>query len=140
MHSPLHRYLAQARAAELRRAGASSLKSRGPLVKTRRLATSPVTLRFAFPDDFSDLARLASLDSAALPEQPVLVAEVAGQLRAALSLADGAVIADPFYPSAGIVELLHARAAQLRSAERDSGRRSGSRGLARLRLRVAGWR
>jgi len=140
MHSPLHRHLAQARAEELRRAGASSLTSQRPVLKTRRPATSPVTLRFAFPDDLSDLARLASLDSSVLPEQPVLLAEVAGEIRAALSLADGAVIADPFYPSTGVVELLRARAAQLRSAERDTGRRSRSSTLARLRFRVAGWR
>jgi hypothetical protein len=72
-----------------------------------------LTLRFAFPDDARALGRLAALDSAPTPLQPALVAEVEGELRAALSLADGHVVADPFRPTLALIELLRARARQL---------------------------
>jgi hypothetical protein len=87
-----------------------------------------VTLRFAFPDDASQVAKLSALDSAAMPAEPVLLAEVGGELRAALSLADGAVVADPFHETTPLIELLAARASQL-SAERS--------GAGRWRLRLA---
>jgi hypothetical protein len=74
---------------------------------------SAVTIRYAFPDDEQSLGRLAVLDSAVTPPAPLVVAEVDGQLRAALSLATGEAIANPFHPSAGLIELLHARAQQL---------------------------
>jgi hypothetical protein len=139
MHSPLHGILAQARVDELRRAAADGARPRLPVPRTRRPATSPVTLRFGFPDDSRAIARLAALDSASPPAQPVLLAEVSGELRAALSMADGAVVSDPFYPRAEVVELLRARAAQLSSAER---RGSGQRWRWRStnRLRPAVWR
>jgi len=82
-----------------------------------------VTIRYAFPDDEAGLARLAVLDSAAALSPPMLVAEVDGELRAGLSLADGAVIADPFTPAAALLDLLAARAAQLVAAERAHGER-----------------
>ncbi|MDQ6775136.1 MAG: hypothetical protein M3071_02710, partial [Actinomycetota bacterium] len=59
--------------------------------------TASITIRPAYPDDERALARLAALDSAAAPpESPRVVAEVDGELRAALSLQDGSAIADPF--------------------------------------------
>ncbi len=72
-----------------------------------------VTLRYAFPDDDAQVARLAALDSATVPAGPLLLAEVGGQLWAALSLADGGAIADPFHPTLALVALLRERAAQL---------------------------
>ena len=75
-----------------------------------------LTLRFAFPDDEHSLRRLAALDSAAMPPGPVLVAEVGGELRAAISLSDGAVISDPFHFTEELITLLWARAAQLHEA------------------------
>jgi hypothetical protein len=77
------------------------------------MAELAVTLRFAFPDDAPEIATLAALDSAEPPGGPLLLAEVAGELRAALSLTDGDAIADPFHPTAELVELLCARARQL---------------------------
>jgi hypothetical protein len=44
-----------------------------------------------------------------------LVGEVAGELRAALSLTDGATIADPFHRTASLVDLLNMRARQLQA-------------------------
>jgi len=76
-------------------------------------APESVTLRFAFPDDDRAVSRLATLDSAAVPTAPILLAEVGGELRAALSLADGAVVADPFHFTEELIILLRARGAQL---------------------------
>lgn len=74
-----------------------------------------VTIRSALPGDRQALERLAELDSQRLPDDPMLVAEVAGKPWAAISL-DGAVaVADPFQPSAPVVGLLRARVRQLNS-------------------------
>ncbi len=72
-----------------------------------------ITLRYAFPDDDAAVARLAALDSASVPDAPLLVAEVGGELRAAISLQDGIVIADPFHPTLALVALLRERGRQL---------------------------
>ena len=77
------------------------------------MSTESVTLRRSRTADEGALATLAELDSAGMPAGPMLVAESGGALRAALSLPDGRVIADPFHPTAGLVELLRARARQL---------------------------
>ena len=71
-----------------------------------------ILIRRAYEDDAADLVRLAVLDSAAAPPQaPLLVAELDGVLSVALSLVDGAAIADPFKPTADVLELLRMRAA-----------------------------
>ena len=72
-----------------------------------------VAVRRAFPDDCNALERLAELDGVHLPLGAMLLAEVDDELRAALCLADGTVLADPFYRTAELVELLRERAAQL---------------------------
>jgi hypothetical protein len=72
-----------------------------------------ITIRPAYADDHVALQRLASLDSAeAIPPHPLLVAEVDGELRVALSVHDGGAIADPFFPTEAILGLLrgHVRA------------------------------
>lgn len=93
------------------------------------LADSPVTLRFCSSADKRALADLAALDCATTPTEPVLLAEIDGSVRAALSLADGAVVADPFYPTVVLIELLHARARQLHGFR-----------TSRRRIRLRGWR
>jgi hypothetical protein len=70
---------------------------------------APITIRRAHPEEPGVLT-VAALDSAAVPRAPLLVAEVDGDIRAVLSLEDGTAIADPFHPTAELVELLHARA------------------------------
>jgi hypothetical protein len=85
-----------------------------------------VTIRDAFPDDALALVRLAALDSAEVPPQPLLVAEMDGELRAALSMRDGTVIADPFHRTVAAVQLLRARAEQL-AAEAAATERSRRR-------------
>lgn len=74
---------------------------------------SQITLRFAVPDDAEMVTRLAAVDSSEPPPVPALLAEVEGELWAAISLADGSVVANPFRPTAPVVELLRARADQL---------------------------
>jgi hypothetical protein len=76
-----------------------------------------VAIRPAHDADVALLHDLAELDSAAPLTGLVLVADVDGALWAALSLDDGRVVADPFRPTAGAVELLRVRLAQLRAAE-----------------------
>jgi hypothetical protein len=61
--------------------------------------------------------RLAALDSRLPFSDDVLLAELANQPVAAISIADGAVAADPFRPTAGIVGLLQLRRDQLLSNE-----------------------
>ncbi len=83
--------------------------------------TAQILLRPAYATDERSLHRLAALDSTpAAPAAPLLVAEIEGELKAALSLSDGTAIADPFYPSAELVALLRAHADQ-----------AGARGLRR---------
>ena len=62
------------------------------------------------------LERLAALDSAPAPVGDVLLAEVDHAAVAAIELAGGATIADPFRPTAELVELLGLHAAALRAA------------------------
>jgi hypothetical protein len=83
------------------------------------LDNSAITIRLAYADDEVPLERLAQLDSARVPSRPLLLAEVDGQLRAALSLEDDTVIADPFSHTQHLVSLLRARA----SADAVPGRR-----------------
>jgi hypothetical protein len=86
-----------------------------------------VILRFACFDDAPDLLRLAQLDSAEPVSEPILIGEVSGRIVAALSLATGHAIADPFTLSAGVVELLRARARQLERGARGRWRRGRAR-------------
>ena len=77
-----------------------------------------VTLRYAVPADADELDRLAQLDSTRAPRGAVLVAEVDGELWAAISLDDQHAIADPFRPSGELVVLLVERARWLRRSPR----------------------
>jgi hypothetical protein len=72
------------------------------------------TIRFASPDDESGLRRLAALDSQPILAGQMLVAEVDGELWAAVSLGgEPRAIADPFRPTAELVALLRERAQRL---------------------------
>ncbi len=84
-------------------------------------APQSLTIRPGYADDELALRRLATLDSApAVPPAPLLIAEIDDELRAAYSVRDGSAIADPFRPTAALLELLALRAAQLRRAERQA--------------------
>jgi hypothetical protein len=124
--------MAEARTDEFRRAAARSARRREARAALRRETGEPparaagavdvaITIRPALPRDTVALARLAELDSAPMPAGAVLIAEANGQLRAALSLRDGASIADPFHPTGATLQLLAARAAQLCGEPRRRG-------------------
>jgi hypothetical protein len=93
---------------------------------------STVVIRVATPADIDDLRRLAALDSARALLGTVLVAQSDGEVRAAYSVEEKRAIADPFLPTAGLVELLKARSALLHD-----GTVEPPRAARRLRLAVA---
>jgi hypothetical protein len=72
-----------------------------------------VTIRRARPADATALFHLAALDEAEPLDGEVIVAEVNGELWAALDLTDGRRISDPFRPAAEARALLELRAALL---------------------------
>jgi hypothetical protein len=74
---------------------------------------SALVIRIGVAGDETKLRRLAHMDSARSLSGQTLLAEQGGSVVAALSLADGTVIADPFVASADAVEMLRVRAAQL---------------------------
>jgi hypothetical protein len=75
--------------------------------------TTDITIRRAQEQDAAVLARLAALDSSDVPSGDLLIAEEDAEVRAAVSLASGAVIADPFHRTLSLVELLQVRAGSL---------------------------
>src|SRR3954453_3474385 len=81
------------------------------------VAESTLVIRVATRFDDAELRRLAVLDSAQPLAGPVIVAQSDGRIDAALSLDDRRTIADPFRPTAGLVDVLRARAARLRGDE-----------------------
>ncbi len=78
--------------------------------------TSDITVRLADYSDNVALARLAALDSKRLPDGRLVIAERDGQMLAAMPLAGGPALADPFHRTAALVEMLELRARQLRDA------------------------
>jgi hypothetical protein len=88
-------------------------------------------IREARAADDAALRLLAALDGGRVPAGRVLVAEVDGEIVAAVPLAGGPAIADPFRRTSALVNLLGLRAAQLRGMERDRKRgRRRRRGFA----------
>jgi hypothetical protein len=71
---------------------------------------TPVLVRPARDVDAADLAILAALDSAAPLTGETLIAVSGGEVAAAMSIDTGAVIANPFVPTAHLVELLRTAA------------------------------
>jgi phage portal protein BeeE len=95
--------------------------------------TTSISIRTAECDDYVALWSIAALDSATtVPAEPLLLAEEDGAIVAALSLASGHAIADPFRRTAGALALLSLRASQ---HDRERASRRGL--LARLRERTA---
>jgi hypothetical protein len=131
----LRKLVGEAHADDLRRAVARSRLARPPKrLSPRQIGNRelPITIRPACPADASALAKLADRDSGEVPSVPVLIAEADGELRAAVSLHDGAAIADPFSHTAWMIQLLDTRAAQLRGL-RPGDRRHFWRNLTRRR-------
>jgi hypothetical protein len=68
-----------------------------------------LVLRRSVSEDAAALTRLAQLDGAPRPAGAVLVAELDGEILAAVPFDGGRAIADPFSPTAELVELLRTR-------------------------------
>jgi hypothetical protein len=85
-----------------------------------------ITIRRATDGDASAVERLAQLEGERTPARDLLLAEVDGELWAAVEPETGAVVADPFRPSGEVAELLRLRAKRLHEA-RPQGRLRGWR-------------
>ena len=78
--------------------------------------TTPITFRPSTESDELALRRLAELDSASPMAGEVFLAEHDGHALAAVSVDEGRAIADPFEPTAQVVDLLWHWALQARAA------------------------
>jgi hypothetical protein len=96
--------------------------------------TDGISIRRLGGDDLAEVERLAQLDSRRPPEGALLGVEIEGRLVAAISLATGESLADPFSRSGELRALLELRAAQLRRRENRRGR---MRHLPRPKARAA---
>jgi hypothetical protein len=85
-------------------------------------ATQSIAIRRATEADRTAVNRIADLDSSPAPGGDVLIAAVDDEPLAAIELDTGAVVADPFEPTADLVALLTLRANRLREPAR-RGRR-----------------
>ena len=74
------------------------------------MSDDTITIRRAASGDRLALERLAGRDSAALPDDDFLLAQVGDEVWAAIGLCTRTLVADPFRPSAGVAELLRVRA------------------------------
>jgi hypothetical protein len=93
----------------LRRAAARPLKA-----PARRVESSNIELRLCKPSDDPALDDLAALSEEPVPFGRLVVALVNGRLVAALPLAGGCALRDPFVRTAHLTRLLELRAKQLR--------------------------
>lgn len=122
-HPGCTQMLAEARASELAGSAAHARPAhemRDSAAAAAGMTPAAVTIRFAGARDTSALTELAQLDSALPLTLPALVAEVDGELLAALSLNDSRLIADPFHRTVVLAELLRTRERQL-VRRRDGG-------------------
>ena len=95
--------------------------------------STSITIRPATDADMPALQRLAQLDSRPVPAGDTLLGFVGADLRAAVQSDGTHAVADPFAPTAQLLELLHTRAA----AGRNGPRRHRRGALASLVPRLA---
>ena len=89
-----------------------------------------ITIRRAGPQDRTALDRLAGRDSAVLPDDDFLIAEVADEAWAAIGLRTRALVADPFQPSGQVAQLLRMRTESAGGRELRAGPTAAYRRLA----------
>ncbi len=77
--------------------------------------TEAITIRHSADGDRIRVLELAQVDGRPAPAGEMLLAEVGGKLWAAVGIADGAAVSDPFEPSGDVVWLLQMRAEQERA-------------------------
>jgi hypothetical protein len=73
---------------------------------------APFELRPSTEADVEAVRGVAGRDSSVVPDGPLLLAEVAGTVIAAIGLENRRVVADPFWPTARAVDALQAAAAE----------------------------
>ena len=83
---------------------------------TATLAAESITIRPLREGDAPAVRQLAELDARPVPPGPLLLAEVEGEIEAAVALDGGETIANPFAASEEAVTLLRVRLEQLRAA------------------------
>jgi hypothetical protein len=83
--------------------------------------TDTITIRRSTHGDRSRIVRLAALDDRPAPRGEALLAFLGSDLRAALPLDGGPIVADPFHLTQELVDLLRFR------AEQELGAGNGSR-------------
>ena len=93
-----------------------------------------VTIRLERPADSAAIVGVAQRDSAPVPPAPRLLAVRGGAVEAVLSLRSGDIVADPFEPTADLVELLRCRAPDTRALGADYGLGLPDRSALRPRL------
>lgn len=81
---------------------------------------NPINIRFSTDSDRPSIAELAERDGHAAPQGEAVLAEVNGRIVAAVGVADGVAVADPFVLTSDTLDLLRLRAEQER--ERTLGR------------------
>jgi hypothetical protein len=128
MNSQILFLASQERSARLSRQAESRRRQRAG---SSRPSPDRVTIRLAGERDRAAIERLSQLEGRRL-DGALLVAEVGGDVRAALAIHSGEPIADPFRGTGDLIELLERRRAHL-----NGGR--GSR-LARIRAALRGRR
>ena len=114
MHTELNIMLVQSRHTEM----LAKWRQRRPSVRaSRRSAPTPhwgaVTMRLATSSDKPALERLAELGRTSAPLEPVLLGVVTQYPVAAMSLADGQIVAEPTTDTRELLELMKLRARQL---------------------------
>jgi hypothetical protein len=135
MHPAISETIMRHNQRELERSvrSASVLRQRRQLPAGR--PSEPVLLRLCTVHDGKALARLAALDGAPVPSGGCILAEIGGEVVAALPLGRGRAIADPFRPTAHVLHLLELRAGQLAEAK-PPRRRNPFRGAIRVLSRA----
>lgn len=108
MSASLTHQLHQSRITDLHRRAARRHAQRTTVEET--VMEPSITIRRATPADAADVVRLATLDTAPTPSGDTLIAFVGGEPQAAIEIATGLAVADPFRPTADLVELLVQRA------------------------------
>ena len=132
----LDSYVLAAQLADRQAAAAASRAARdaATVAPTALAVRERLVLRRSASWDAEALTRLAQLDGAPAPTGAMLVAELGDEIVAAVPFDGGRAIADPFRPTAALVELLHART-RLLAASAPSGRLQRLR--PHLRMRIA---
>jgi hypothetical protein len=112
IHPEFTKILATEHVERLRRDARVVRATPRPVVDTR-----DVELRLCRMADDPELDRLAALAERPLPHGRLVIAATGGQIVAALPLAGGPALRDPFAKTAHLMPLLELRAAQLRDPE-----------------------